>query len=136
MKYLLPVVVFVLFSGCGGTTRFPADPETGSYSGRALETVTGTASYYADKFHGGKTANGEIYNMNDLTAAHRSYPFNTIVRVTNLSNNKSVELRINDRMPAFKGRIIDISFKAAKVIDMVRSGIAEVKVEVLKWGKN
>jgi rare lipoprotein A len=137
MKYFIIVIISGLLLGCGSTARFGSYGSESESSGKeniVLETVTGTASYYAHEFHGRKTANGETYNMNDLTAAHRSFPFNTIVRVTNLSNGKSVELRINDRMPSFKGRIIDISLKAAKVIDMLTSGITEVKVEVLKWG--
>ena len=73
--------------------------------------------------------------MYDLTAAHKTYPFNTIVRVTNLSTGKSVRLRINDRMPDYNPRIIDISYGAAIKLDMLTSGIAEVKLEVLKWGK-
>ena len=99
-----------------------------------MSTETGTASYYSDEFDGRKTANGEIYDMNELTAAHPSYPFNTLVRVTNVMNGKSVEVRINDRMPQFKNRIIDLSLAAAKKIDMIKAGIQEVKVEVLKWG--
>lgn len=73
--------------------------------------------------------------MNSLTAAHPTYPFNTLVKVTNLSNQKSVEVRINDRMPQFKGRILDLSLAAANKIEMVNAGIQEVKVEVLEWGK-
>ncbi|GAB4298147.1 MAG: hypothetical protein Kow0098_23150 [Ignavibacteriaceae bacterium] len=105
-------------------------------SGTTSEIVTGVASFYAEEFNGRKTASGELYDMNDLTAAHINYPFNTIVRVTNLKNNLSVEVRINDRMPNFKGRIIDLSLGAAKRIDMVDDGLAQVKIEVLKWGNN
>jgi rare lipoprotein A len=101
---------------------------------RILETETGTASYYADEFDGKKTASGEIYDMNKLTAAHPSYPMNTICLVTNLKNGLSVEVRINDRMPSFKSRIIDLSLAAAKEIDMIRDGIQDVKIEVLEWG--
>ena len=73
--------------------------------------------------------------MNDLTAAHPSYPFNTMVKVTNLKNGKTVEVRINDRMPQFKNRIIDLSLAAAKKIEMINAGIQEVKIEVISWGK-
>ena len=73
--------------------------------------------------------------MYDLTAAHKTYPFNTIVRVTNLSNGKSVKIRVNDRMPDYNPRIIDLSYGAAIKLDMLTSGIAEVKLEVLKWGE-
>jgi rare lipoprotein A len=92
------------------------------------KTETGKASYYADKFNGRKTANGEIYNSGKLTAAHRSIPFGTIVTVTNLSNGKSVKVRINDRGPWSGGRIIDLSRRAAEEIDMVRDGVVSVKI--------
>jgi rare lipoprotein A len=101
----------------------------------SLESVTGVASFYADKFHGKQTANGEIYDMHSLTAAHLDYPFNTQVRVTNLSNSLSVVVRINDRKPYDDGRIIDLSYGAAGEIDMINSGIAKVKMEVLEWGQ-
>ena len=100
----------------------------------ALESFIGTASFYADKYNGRKTANGEIYNMLDLTAAHISYPFNTICRVTNLKNQKSVIVRINDRKPDTNNRAIDLSLGTAKEIDMVNDGLAEVKIEILEWG--
>jgi rare lipoprotein A len=100
-----------------------------------LETQTGIASYYSDKFDGKKTSYGEIFKKNDLTAAHIKYPYNTILRVINLLNNKSVILRINDRKPDFNGRIIDVSYGAAKKLEMLKNGITEVKIEVLKWGK-
>lgn len=98
-------------------------------------TVSGVASYYADKFHGRKTASGEIFDQNKFTAAHRTYPFGTIVRVTNKANGKSVQVRINDRGPFVKGRIIDLSLAAAQAIDMVRSGTANVTVSVVQGEK-
>jgi len=101
-----------------------------------LESQTGVASYYSDKFDGKKTSFGEIFKKNDLTAAHLKYPYNTILRVINLLNNKSVILRINDRKPDFNGRIIDVSYGAAKRLEMLKSGITEVRIEVLKWGKD
>ncbi len=92
----------------------------------------GEASWYGPGFNGKKTASGEIFDMNKLTAAHRKLPFGTKVRVTNLNNNKSVIVRINDRGPYKKGRIIDLSRKAAVQIGLAKSGIAPVKIEVLK----
>ncbi|MBO7122634.1 MAG: septal ring lytic transglycosylase RlpA family protein [Treponema sp.] len=89
------------------------------------------ASYYADKYHGRKTSNGEIFNMYDLTAAHKTLPFNTKVKVTNLSNGKSVVVRINDRGPFIKGREIDLSKAAAVKIGMVKSGTAKVSLEII-----
>lgn len=92
------------------------------------ETV-GKASWYGEKFHGKKTASGELFNMYDYTAAHPSYAFGTMLKVTNLSNNKSIKVRVTDRGPYADNRIIDISFQSAKEIGMVESGIAEVRVE-------
>jgi len=144
--YLIPkyylgfILVSLIFYNCSSTTRYSRtndspDNDTRIKNPNVLEVETGTASYYADEFNGKKTANGEIYDMKDLTAAHPTYPFNTLVKVTNLSNQKSVEVRINDRMPQFKGRILDLSLAAANKIEMVNAGIQEVKAEVLKWGK-
>ncbi len=93
----------------------------------------GYASYYGREFKGRKTASGEVFDPSKLTAAHPTLPFNTYVKVTNLENNKSVILRINDRGPFKKGRIIDVSEKAAELLDFKRKGIALVKVEVISW---
>jgi rare lipoprotein A len=92
----------------------------------------GLASYYAHKFHGRATASGEIYDENKLTGAHPRLPFGTRVQVTNLSNERSVVLKINDRGPQSKDRIIDVSFKAAEELDFVQAGITRVKVEIVK----
>lgn len=93
---------------------------------------TGEATYYSDKFHGtGKTASGEIYDKYKFTAAHKTLAFGTWVRVTNLANNRSVDVRINDRGPYTKGRVIDLSKAAAEQIDLVRAGVARVRIEVI-----
>ncbi|WP_066217853.1 septal ring lytic transglycosylase RlpA family protein [Formosa haliotis] len=95
------------------------------------QTTTGIASYYSNSLQGKKTASGETYKKNKLTAAHRTLPFNTRVRVTNLSNNKSVIVTINDRGPRKKSRIIDVSRAAAKKLDFIDDGITKVDIEVL-----
>jgi rare lipoprotein A len=95
------------------------------------KTISGSASWYGGKFHGRKTANGERYNQNALTAAHKTLPFGTKVRVTNESNGKSVIVRINDRGPYVGKRVIDLSRAAANAVGMVQRGVARVKVEVL-----
>jgi rare lipoprotein A len=100
-----------------------------------LESDVGMASYYGQEFAGRKTASGEMFNPQALTAAHNSYPFGTIVRVVNLRNNLSVVVRINDRGPFLKDRIIDLSQAAAERIGMKGEGTAMVRVEVLEWGK-
>jgi len=92
---------------------------------------TGLASWYGRRFHGNLTASGEVFNQEKLTAAHRTLPWGSRVKVTNLTNGKSVEVRINDRGPFGKGRIIDMSRAAAKVLGMVGSGITTVRVEWL-----
>jgi len=92
----------------------------------------GEASYYNDLLQGNKTASGEPYDKNELTAAHKTLPFGTVVKVTRLDNQKSTIVRINDRGPYRKGRILDLSRKAAEEVDMLRAGVVKVKVEVLE----
>jgi len=92
----------------------------------------GEASWYGPGFNGKKTANGEIFDMYKLTAAHKKLPFGTRVKVTNLQNGKSVVVRINDRGPFVKGRIIDLSKKAAQQIGLIKPGHAPVKIVILK----
>ncbi len=96
----------------------------------------GIASWYGPKFHGRKTSNGEVYNMYDYTAAHKTLPMNTMVRVTNLNNGRSVVVRINDRGPFVSNRIIDLSYAAAKKIGMIGTGTAPVELEVLGFHGN
>ncbi len=128
---LIILVSSLILTGCAGSDRFSKNDS----DSKSLEVIKGVASYYSEEFHGRKTANGETYDMYALTAAHKIYPFNTKVRVTNLANGKSVVLRINDRMPNYNKRIIDISFQAARDLGMLVSGIADVKIEVLEWGE-
>jgi rare lipoprotein A len=91
-------------------------------------TETGKASYYADKFQGRKTANGETFKQSKKTAAHKTLPFGTMVKVKNLANGRSVKVRINDRGPFVKGRTIDLSKRAAKKINLVNAGVADVEI--------
>jgi rare lipoprotein A len=123
-------------SGEGKTpeSKKPEESRPPAATGRILLTLEGVASYYAEDFHGKLTSNGETYDMNGLTAAHRTFPFGTKVRVTNLENGKSVIVRINDRGPFKEGRIIDLSRGAAEQIDLIPTGTTRVKLEVLQWG--
>ncbi|MCC5979308.1 MAG: septal ring lytic transglycosylase RlpA family protein [Salinarimonas sp.] len=98
---------------------------------RVAKTISGPASWYGGKFHGRTTANGERFDMEKLTAAHRSLPFGTRVRVTNERNGRSVVVRINDRGPFVGNRVIDLSRGAAAAVGMVRSGVAPVRIDVL-----
>ncbi|MDD2463582.1 MAG: septal ring lytic transglycosylase RlpA family protein [Desulfobulbus sp.] len=95
-------------------------------------SMKGKASFYADKFVGHRTASGQIFHQGQLTAAHRSLPIGTTVRVVNLRNKRSVEVKINDRGPWCNGRIIDLSKAAARKLGMMRSGVAMVQLEVIK----
>jgi rare lipoprotein A len=103
-------------------------------NGKSLLTMEGVASYYAHDFHGKLTSNGETFDMNALTAAHRTFPFGTRILVTNLSNGRSVTVRVNDRGPFVDGRIIDLSMAAAKAIGSFQTGTAKVRLEVMQWG--
>ncbi len=104
--------------------------EDSIYSTQSVQT--GKASYYYGRWIGRKTANGEIYRASDVTAAHKTLPFNTKVRVTNLKNGKQVIVRINNRGPFIKGRIIDLSLEAAKRVEMTKAGVVPVKLDILK----
>lgn len=133
------------FTGRESNGSSPASPPTRTEptrasvapnpTGKALLTLEGIASYYADDFHGKLTSNGEVYDMNGMTAAHRTFPFGTRIRVTNLDNGKVTVVRVNDRGPFVEGRIVDLSLGAAKVLGLVASGTARVRLEVLEWGK-
>ena len=101
-------------------------PEVGRHSEK------GIASWYGKKFHGRRTANGERFDMYALTAAHRSLPFGTKVRVTNLENGRSVMVRVNDRGPFIRGRVIDLSYAAAKDLRMVRQGVVKVEITLVR----
>lgn len=107
----------------------PVDPQNIS---TANAYQVGKSSYYADQFHGKKTANGEIFNMYKLTAAHRVLPLGTIIKVTNLSNGRWVVVKVNDRGPFIEGRILDLSFAAALELEMVKAGTANVMIEIVE----
>jgi len=145
---IIVLITIILITACGSAPRFtskesrfakrtpPLTENLEQYeNAEPLETVTGVASYYADKYDGKITYSGEVYDMYGLSAAHPSYQMGTVIRVTNLFNYKSVIIRINDKMPFRPDRIIDLSLGCAQELEMVNVGIQEVKVEVLEWGK-
>jgi rare lipoprotein A (peptidoglycan hydrolase) len=113
------------------TTAHPADPA--KISTKSAYQV-GVASYYGKKFHGKPTANGEIFNMYKLTAAHRVLPLGTRIKVTHLGNGRWVEVKVNDRGPFIEGRILDLSFAAALELEMVKAGTAKVMIELVDPG--
>ena len=112
------------------TTSQSAAP-TPATAARSADTMEGLAAVYSDKLNGRKTASGQVFRQNELTAAHPSLPFGTKVRVTNTKNNKSVEVRINDRGPTQAGRVIDLSSAAAAKVGIGKNGTAPVKLEVV-----
>ncbi|MBN1273598.1 MAG: septal ring lytic transglycosylase RlpA family protein [Candidatus Aminicenantes bacterium] len=115
------IAIFFILSGCSRVHTLPE-----------YKVQIGPASWYGPDFHGKQTSNKEVYNMYDMTAAHKTLPFNTFVMVTNLLNGKSVTVRINDRGPFIEDRIIDLSYAAARVLDMVGTGVVPVRIEVLE----
>jgi rare lipoprotein A len=120
-------LTFALFlHGCTGVTRHEPHPGLTGYK------ETGMASYYAKKFHQRTTASGERFDNYAMTGAHKTLPFGTDVRVTNLNNGKSVTVRINDRGPFVKGRIIDLSRAAFSQIGDLDKGVAKVEIRVVK----
>ena len=119
-KTLYLLALIILLSSCARMKYFPSG-----------NVQTGLASWYGPGFHGKTTSSKEIFNMYDLTAAHRTLPFGTHVMVTNLDNGKSAIVRINDRGPFIKGRIIDLSYAAANMLGMIGEGVVTVKIEVL-----
>jgi rare lipoprotein A len=126
------VVLFyaLLVSACSANRR----PETRPGTGRVKAYEKGTASWYGVRFHGRKTANGERFDMNELTAAHPSLPFGTLLEVRSVRSGKSVVVRVNDRGPFSKNRIIDLSFAAAREIGLVLSGTAPVELFFVEKG--
>jgi len=136
----LIICALVFLSACGHK-RVPvkalASPSKPSNSSSASSSeFQGLASYYAEPYHGRKTASGEIFDSyGQLTAAHRTLPFDTMVRVTNKLNGREVDVRINDRGPFVDGRVIDLSERAAREIDMVTAGVVPVRLKVLKEGE-
>ncbi len=136
----IPTLAILIIIGLSAITTgiyFPVQFNTTAEAAESTKAIKSTllgegkASFYAGDFHGQTTANGEKFNMNHLTAAHPSLPFGTWVRVTNLRNGRDVVVRINDRGPFIKGRIIDLSAGAAKALDIMKTGTTRVKIETL-----
>lgn len=133
-RTLLIIIATILFTSCSSAVRFTSTGTT-KYEDKNAEVVTvmyGKASYYGSEFEGRSTANGDTFSNREYTAAHKSLPFGSIVKVTNLANNQTVIVRINDRGPYAAGRVIDLSRKAAEELDMIRAGVIDVKIELLK----
>lgn len=134
-RALIAALAALAVAGCAPAPVYLGSPpagveQAGTPGGdRPATTLTGLASYYGKEFHGRRTASGEPFDMDALTAAHRTLPFGTVVRVTNVRNGKSVRVRINDRGPFIAGRIIDLSYAAAKSIGMLAVG--QVRIDII-----
>lgn len=157
-KYVVLLLTFIVFISCTPSPRFTSTPENTppprtakrtpptstdraappelSTNLRIGQMFVGIASYYGTKYHGRLTANGEVYDMYGISAAHKTLPFNTKVRVKNLKNNREILVRINDRGPFIKGRILDLSYGAARKLDMVTDGTSRVSIEIVELGDN
>ncbi len=146
-KLAAGLVILILFWGCSPAPRYTVIKDRGAEteapsSGEISEIMKdkppagtkfrGVASYYADKYHGRKTANGEVFDMYGLTCAHNQFPFNTWLEIRNIANDRTVIVRVNDRGPFVTGRIIDLSYGAAKQLEMIRAGVQEVEITVLR----
>jgi rare lipoprotein A len=132
MKYFKDSVVLLAFVFLFGCSVPPSRVRVQQPAAEARLSQTGIASWYGPGFHGKATASGEVYNQNDLTAAHQTLPLGTRVMVTNLENGNTTEVMVNDRGPFAKGRIIDLSYAAAQSINMVGPGTALVRVDVIE----
>jgi rare lipoprotein A len=144
MRFLKKIIIFILFFcfiififSCSSTKKISESTSQSSSKNDYTdeeETIyeLGLASYYSSIFEGRATASGEIYAGSELTAAHKRLPFGTIVKVRNLKNNKIVTVRINDRGPTKADRVIDLSYKAAEILDMIKDGIVKVEIIIIK----
>jgi len=128
------VVTAFSFTGCslfGSSSEPPLDRFESRHSQNVIATSYGVASFYGPGFHGRKTANGEVFDQNALTAAHKKLPFGTVLNVTDIDSGRSVKVRINDRGPFIRGRDIDVSQGVAKRLGFIKKGVVNVKLEIL-----
>ena len=125
----MPAMIVLTFAALSGDRLLASQKNSGG--GETPLVQTGFASWYGSDFKGRKTASGEHYDPEEMTAAHRSLPFGTVVRVTNLRNGKSVTVRITNRGPFVRRRIIDVSRAAARQLNMMKSGVTRVRIEVM-----
>lgn len=137
------ILIMCFVVSCGSSIAYGDYVNSNGMSRKQIEAIknhprvqVGIASYYGSKFHKKRTANGEIFNMYKISAAHKTLPLGTKVRVINLKNGKSLTMKINDRGPFAKGRIIDLSYKAAQKLGFVNQGTTKVRIEVIRLGDN
>ena len=137
---LFIIIIITYIQSCSNSPRYnrnkpkPNISKTKPKLNKNQRVIYGISSYYGKDFHGKLTANGEVFDMYGLTAAHKTLPLNTIIRVTNKTNDKSLILRVNDRGPYVGNRILDCSYGAALKLDFLNQGTTEVKIEIIEWG--
>lgn len=156
MRIIFLVIILILFFKCAPSPRYKSGTSKKAKKNtptkvvftkpskkipnydKSKKIIKGIASFYGlnDGFHGKETANGEIFDMNAMTAAHKTLPLGSLVRVTNLENDKSVIVRINDRGPYVVGRILDCSYGVARDLDFVNKGTTTVRINVIEFGDN
>jgi rare lipoprotein A len=129
--FIIACFTGITLIGCSSSVRFSSSADTKDNTKSKYE-LEGFASYYSDKFEGRKTASGEIFDQTKLTAAHKTLPFGTIVEVVNMNNGLSVTVIINDRGPFVSGRVIDLSYAAAKRLGMIQDGVVPVKIKIFQ----
>jgi rare lipoprotein A len=136
-RLMVLVAAAALLTGCAHHTKHVAPPPAARRAPAAIpvpigHTEEGVASWYGNPYHGRRAASGEIYDMEQMTAAHRTMPFNTWVRVYNLDNGRTTDVRITDRGPFVEGRIVDLSHAAARALNLIGPGVARVRLEVIR----
>ncbi|HPI21501.1 MAG TPA: septal ring lytic transglycosylase RlpA family protein [Candidatus Kapabacteria bacterium] len=133
IKLLFLFIIILIIQSCSGAKRFSsASQSEGKTSYQSGDVFRGLASFYSDEFEGRQTANGEIYNKNKFTAAHKTISFGTKIKIRNLQNNLTTIVVINDRGPFVQGRVIDLSRAAAEQIGMIQQGVVEVEITIIE----
>ncbi len=140
---IISITVLFFTISCGPTAVYGDYINSDGMTRKEIESIRnhpqvqiGISSYYGKKFHKKRTASGKIFNMHQISAAHKTLPLGTRIRVTNLKNGKSLTMTIIDRGPFVKGRILDVSYKAAKKLSFVNEGTTKVRIDVLRLGNN
>ena len=126
----MTLAVLLAFAACAGSTK-PRDPRLPAVVPKVGTVVEGMASWYGPGYHGNRTSSGERFDQDDLTAAHYEWAFGTKVKVTLFSTGRSVVVRVNDRFPKYKGRVLDVSRAAARAIGLIGPGTGRVRLEVV-----
>ena len=143
MRLRIILIFSLMMTSCGPSIVYGDYVNSDGMTRKEIESIRnhpqvqiGISSYYGKEFHKKRTANGQIFNMHKVSAAHKTLPLGTRIRVTNLKNGRSLTMTIIDRGPFVKGRILDVSYKAAKKLNFVNEGTTKVRIDVLRLGSN